>query len=98
VHLAPISQNLAIGHRRRSYSTLHLGHRSKFTLRSAFVSCPFRQTQFLTHFVCIAADPTGTPLKVRSLPNGPVVNHFVNGNSVIVYHRQGQWVFAEGHD
>jgi uncharacterized protein len=41
------------------------------------------------------ADPTGTPLNVRTSPNGPVVNHFRNGTSVIIHDRQGQWAFAE---
>jgi hypothetical protein len=48
--------------------------------------------------VCTVADPTGTPLNVRTSPNGPVVNRFRNGTSVIIHDRQGQWAFAEGYD
>ena len=33
---------------------------------------------------CMVSDPTGTPLNVRSYPNGPVISTLRNGTLVIV--------------
>lgn len=33
---------------------------------------------------CMVADPTGTPLNVRSYPNGPIIGTLRNGEVVIV--------------
>jgi hypothetical protein len=47
---------------------------------------------------CVVADPTGTPLKVRSLPNrnSKSVFEFRNGTIVVIYDRQGPWAFVGG--
>jgi hypothetical protein len=47
---------------------------------------------------CIVADPTGTPLNVRTRPNGPVFSNFTNGSTVDVLDRQDNWVFAANHN
>lgn len=33
---------------------------------------------------CVVADPTGTPLNVRSAPQGPVLSTLRNGTAVVV--------------
>jgi hypothetical protein len=33
---------------------------------------------------CIVADPTGTPLNIRSMPNGPILGALYNGVTVLV--------------
>jgi hypothetical protein len=38
--------------------------------------------------VCIVADPTGTPLNVRTSPHGPIVSTFTNGLNVVIHDRQ----------
>ncbi len=37
---------------------------------------------------CIVADPTGTPLNVRSAPQGPVLSTLRNGTAVVVVEEQ----------
>jgi hypothetical protein len=51
-----------------------------------------------TFVVCDVADPTGTPLKVRTLPNknAIIVFQFENRTPVIIDDRQGQWAFVHG--
>ena len=56
---------------------------------------------------CIVTDPTGTPLNIRSSPNGNIVGTLRNGTAVVIqdtaYDRQGRawayigvgWVFRE---
>jgi uncharacterized protein YraI len=41
---------------------------------------------------CYVADPTGTPLNVRSLPNGSILGALHNGIRVNVVARRGDWV------
>lgn len=44
---------------------------------------------------CIVADPTGTPLNVRSMPSkGAVVDTVRNGTVVGVVQVQGDWAFV----
>jgi hypothetical protein len=40
------------------------------------------------------ADPTGTPLNVRTRPNGPIFADFPNGTGVVILDRQNDWVVA----
>jgi hypothetical protein len=52
--------------------------------------------------VCQVTDPTGTPLNVRSQPNGPVVNSLRSGREVyiedIAYDSQGRsWAKVGGY-
>jgi hypothetical protein len=46
---------------------------------------------------CVVADPTDTPLNVRTRPNGPVLSNFTNGSTVDILDREGNWVFAANH-
>jgi hypothetical protein len=41
--------------------------------------------------VCTVADPSGTPLNVRSQPNGSILGALNNDTSVVVKERRGQW-------
>jgi hypothetical protein len=43
--------------------------------------------------VCTVADPTGTPLNIRSMPNGTIIGAFKNGAPVIVLDIKNQWAF-----
>jgi len=59
------------------------------------------------HGACIVTDPTGTPLNIRSAPNGEIIGTLRNGASVTIratsYDGQGRlwayigagWVFRE---
>jgi uncharacterized protein YraI len=40
---------------------------------------------------CSAADPTGTPLNVRSSPNGSILGALFNGRRVTVVAVRGDW-------
>jgi uncharacterized protein YgiM (DUF1202 family) len=40
---------------------------------------------------CSAADPTGTPLNVRSAPNGSILGSLYNGTRVTVVTVRGDW-------
>jgi len=51
--------------------------------------------------VCQVTDPTGTPLNVRSSPNGRIINALRNGREVnvlkIAYDSQGRpWAYVGG--
>jgi hypothetical protein len=50
--------------------------------------------------VCRVADPTGTPLNVRTLPNGKIIGNFANGTDVSILDstifKNKQWVFIQG--
>jgi uncharacterized protein YgiM (DUF1202 family) len=47
---------------------------------------------------CTVADPTGTPLNIRTKPTdtGSVVYTFKNDTAVFTYDEVGQWVFVKG--
>lgn len=52
--------------------------------------------------VCQVTDPTGTPLNVRAIPNGQVINALRNGREVyideIAYDSQGRpWARVSGY-
>lgn len=52
--------------------------------------------------VCKVTDPTGTPLNIRSKPNGKVINKLKNGRKVVItdnaYDNKGRpWVYLEGY-
>ncbi len=59
------------------------------------------------HAGCVVTDPTGTPLNIRSAPNGSIIGTLRNGATVSIqataYDRQGRlwanigvgWVFRE---
>ncbi len=53
----------------------------------------------LAQMRCTVSDPTGTPLNVRSRPNGPIVGALHNGTQVLlwklVYVRGQPWAKVE---
>jgi hypothetical protein len=50
--------------------------------------------------MCVVADPTGTPLNVRTTPGGGIAATIGNGTYVAIRQYNGRWVFItypDGH-
>jgi uncharacterized protein YraI len=76
-------------------------------LKAVLVAIAFLTAGSAAQAACIVTDPTGTPLNIRSSPNGGIVGTLRNGTSVtiqtVAYDGQGRpwayigvgWVFRE---
>ncbi len=76
-------------------------------LRTVLVAIAFLSAANAARAGCTVTDPTGTPLNIRSSPNGEIVGTLRNGASVtiqtVAYDGQGRpwayigvgWVFRE---
>jgi hypothetical protein len=76
-------------------------------LKTALIAIVLAASSAAAQSACIVTDPTGTPLNIRSSPNGEIVGTLRNGTSVsiqnIAYDSQGRpwayigvgWVFRE---
>jgi hypothetical protein len=76
-------------------------------LKTALIVILLAASSAVAQSACIVTDPTGTPLNIRSFPNGEIVGTLRNGTSVavqnIAYDGQGRpwayigvgWVFRE---
>ena len=81
---------------------------SHFYLRAAFVIsivCALAGTAQaqVPRGTCLVSDPTGTPLNVRSAPNGRITGNLYNGDYVVIVRtvrddRGRPWALAGGTD
>lgn len=70
-------------------------------LTASALACP-AQAQ-VPRGTCLVADPTGTPLNVRSGPNGRITGNLYNGDYVVILRttrddRGRPWALAGGTD
>jgi len=76
-------------------------------LRISFIAIVFLTASVAAQAACIVTDPTGTPLNIRTVPNGEIIGTLRNGAAVTIqstaYDNRGRlwanigvgWVFRE---